>query len=439
MILRPYQERAISDLRAQYVNGRKSVCLVLPTGAGKTVAAAEIIRLTVARRGRVLFLVHRQELLSQSVSKLEQAGVTDLRIIQAGTDLGSRAAPVAVASIPTLTRWTERQPEASLVIIDECHHVVAKTWRRLADHYSGSTILGLTATPQRADGKPLGDIFDSIVVGATVQELIDLGHLAPVRVQGPPLNLGSRTIAMTPADAYAKYANGQRAVVFCSTVEESERIAASMPVPSAVVSGAMSNSERAQILGDFRAGKIRVIANVFVLTEGWDDPGAAVCILNRNPGHAGVYLQMCGRVMRPHPDKTEALIIDLCGSTLIHGRPDADRVYSLDGKAIDHDRKLIKQCPACGAVFEGTSRECPECHAALSGNADPIIKDVLGIDLENIGPLPPLPMRPREIVSKYDGRCAKCSAHYYVGDTILWSKGQKSTHAICPLPQVALQ
>lgn len=430
MKLRGYQTRAICDVRAQYAAGRRAPVLVLPTGAGKTVIAAEMIRLAVAKGGRVLFLAHRVELIGQTVAKLEAAGVTDIRIIRAGGELGNPRAAVTVASIPTLAR-RKLHPEASLVIFDECHHTVAKTWASIAEHYADALLLGLTATPERSDGAALGDIFDSITVGATVKDLIDLGHLAPVRVQGPSKQLGSRTVAMSVADAYAKHANGQRAVVFCSTVEESERIAAEMPVRAAVVHGEMPKGERATILRD---PEIRALINVFVLTEGWDDPSCAVCILNRNPGHSGIYLQMCGRVLRPHPNKTEALIIDLCGSTLTHGAPSMDRTFSLDGKAIDHDRKLVKQCPVCGAVFEGPAPACPVCGAKLGGNADPVFKDVLGIDLSDLSRLPPLPMRPREITSKYFGRCVACGSYYNAGDRVLWAKGTPARHIECPRP-----
>lgn len=440
MKLRTYQERAIADLRGAYARGHRAPVLILPTGAGKTVVASEVIRLALSRGGRVLFLAHRVELIGQTVAKLESAGVTNVRIIRAAHDLGDRKASVVVASIPTLAskRWRDRLPDASLVVFDECHHTVATTWRTIADHYASANLLGLTATPERSDGAALGDIFDSIVVGATVKELIALGHLAPCRVQGPPTQLGSRAVAMSPADAYARYANGQRAVIFCSTVEESQRVAGAMPVPCAVVHGGMSGTERTQTLRAFRDGIIRAIANVFVLTEGWDDPGVAVCILNRNPQHAGIYLQMCGRVIRPHPDKKEALIVDLCGSTLVHGTPDADREFSLNGKAIDHDRKKIKQCPACGAVFEGVVTLCPACGTQFGGAADPVVKDILGIDLTDLGRLPPLAMRPREIVSKYDGRCGRCKTAYRVGDPILWARGQKAVHVQCPTAQVSL-
>lgn len=290
VILRSYQERAISDLRAQYAAGKRAPCLVLPTGAGKTVIAASIIRSAVARKRRVLFLVHRTELQSQSVAKLENAGVTDLRIIKAGQDIGSREAPVTVASIPTLTRW-ENLPAADLVVFDECHHVVAKTWARIATAYQRSHLLGMTATPQRADGKPLGDIFDSIVVGATVRELIELGHLVPCRVWAPQTPPDSGEIAFDPAEAYRLHARGQRAVIFCVTVDHAEQVAAAMPVPTRVVHGEMSAKDRAAALRDFADGRVLALANVHVLTEGFDCPAATVCILTRKPEHAGTYLQ----------------------------------------------------------------------------------------------------------------------------------------------------
>jgi superfamily II DNA or RNA helicase len=215
-----------------------------------------------------------------------------------------------------------------------------------------------------------------------------------------------------------------------------------MPVRSAVVHGGMSGRDRIEVLAAFRRGEIRAVVNVFVLTEGWDDPGCAVAILNRNPGHAGVYLQMCGRVLRPHPDKREALIVDLCGSTLEHGSPTMDREFSLDGKAIDHDKKLIKQCPVCGAVFEQREIQsgcCPVCGSSLGKLADPVVKSVLGVDLADLSQLPPRPMRPREIVSQYNGTCGDCRQGYRAGDSILWAKGQKATHVNCSDPRGANQ
>jgi DNA repair protein RadD len=435
--LRPYQERAISDLRAQYQAGKRAPVLVLPTGAGKTVVAAEIIRASIARGNRVLFLVHRQELLTQSVNKLESAGVTDLRIIQAGGSLGSPTAPVTVASIPTLTRWTERQPAADLVIVDESHHVVAKTWKRLADHYSASLLLGLTATPQRADGKPLGDIFDSIVVGATVRELTDLGHLVPCRVYAPPQELETGKMALDPVEAYQKHGEGQRAVVFCVTVEHAEKCAENMNaagIRTGIIHGKLSADTRKQTLAALDSGSLDAITSCHVLTEGWDSPRVAVCILARKPQHTGLYLQMAGRVLRPSPGKTHATLIDLCGSVHDHGPPDLEREYSLGGKGISKpDRDLIRQCPACGGVFRAGPLMCPLCGAELPSRKI-VLPESCGIGVIELDKLPKL--LPRSVTlsisAKFASKCRLCGVRIAVGQQIYWNPAEKGArHADC--------
>jgi DNA repair protein RadD len=436
MSLRPYQQRAIDEIRGCYQSGKRAPVLVLPTGAGKTVVAAEMIRLAVARGNRVLFLVHRAELLQQSVSKLERAGITDLRIIQAGNDLGSPIAPVAVASIPTLTRWTERQPAANLVIIDESHHVVAKTWKRLADHYSASLILGLTATPQRADGRSIGDVFDSIVVGATVRELTDLGHLVPCRVFAPPDTLETKHIAVSPVEAYQKHGDGQRAVIFCMTVEHAQRVADDMNaagITCAVVHGEMSKDARRTALADLDAGRIRAVASIGVLTEGWDSPSVAVCILARKPQHTGLYLQMAGRVLRPAPGKTHATLIDLCGSVHDHGTPDMDREYTLDGKGISKvDREQIRQCLTCGGVFRAGPSACPLCGVELPRRTVSL-PTALGMELVDLASLPKLAPRAvtLSITAKFPGKCRACSQRIAVGQQIYWVKGTGARHVDC--------
>jgi DNA repair protein RadD len=432
--LRPYQERAIADLRATYAAGRRAPCLVLPTGAGKTVVASTIIRSAVARGQRCLFLAHRRELIDQSVAKLEACGVTNVRMIRAQHDVGDPTAPVTVASVPTLTNWMDRLPLADLVLFDECHHTKAETWKRLADAYARARLLGLTATPQRGDGAPLGDIFDSLVVGATVRELMALEHLVGCRVWAPPMTLDTAEMALDVVGAYQKHASGKRAVVFCASVEHATTVAgelAAAGIAAGMVHGTGSAQARTETLARFRAGELRVITNVHVLTEGWDDPGVEVCILARKPVHVGTFLQMAGRVLRPAPGKTGALLIDLCGSVHDHGTPDMDREFSLDGKAISGvKRDPIRQCPHCGSVFLSTS-ECPTCGAEL-GAGPRALPASIGVGVVEVtGPIAPRPQPTVLIASKYPGTCYACSKPYAVGDRIAWTKGAKSRHAHC--------
>ena len=435
MKLREYQQRAISDLRAAYTRGHRAPCLVLPTGGGKTVIAAAIVQGALERGNRVLFLVHRQELLTQSVAKLESAGIHDLRIIQAGSDLGSPTAPVSVASIPTLTRWTARQPDAELVIVDEAHHVVAKTWSKLTDHYRKSMLLGLSATPQRADGKPLGDVFDSLVVGSTVRELTDAGHLVPCRVYGPPPDMDANAMALSPAQAYLRHAEGQRAVVFCVSVPHALIVAAEMNaagIPCGVVHGDMDRADRKQTLADLDTGKLRAVASCHVLTEGWDSPNVAVCILARKPQHTGLYLQMVGRVLRPAPGKTHATLIDLRGSVWVHGPPDIDREFSLDGKGISKgDRDAIRQCMVCGGVFKAGPLACPLCGEVLPRKPSEL-PESLGVGLVDISTVkPPVRSVSLAISAKFAGICRICHQRFPAGTRIFWSSEQKPRHALC--------
>lgn len=442
MKLRPFQERATDLVRASYASGHRAPLLQLPTGGGKTVIMANAIKSAVARGREVLVNVHRAELVTQTVAKLEAAGVIDLRIIQAASDLGNPTAKVAVASIQTLTNWNrDRMPRADLVIFDEAHHVVAKTWASIAGHYADALLLGCTATPQRADGKGLGDIFDDLIIGASVAELTALGYLVPCRVWAAPRKLESAQVVLSPAKAYQEHAEGKRAVVFCCSLEHARAVSDEMNeagIRTDVVHGGLASATRANTLARLRRGELDAVTNVHVLTEGWDDPAVSVCILARKPQHAGTFLQMVGRVLRPSPGKTHATLIDLCGSVHDHGTPDMEREFTLDGRGIKKvDREAIRQCLECGGVFLAGPTQCPLCGCALPRREMALPVDIGG-ELVDLATLPKLPARSYtlSITAKYAGRCRACFGRIEVGEQIYWAKGQQPRHAECPRAEV---
>lgn len=384
MKLRPDQTRARELVRPEYRAGKRAVCLVAPCGAGKTVIAGSIMVDAAARGTRTLFLTDRRELLVQTAATLTRFGVSDLRIIGAdgiestiaervpGLTLSDDAA-LTIASIPTLAgpRWRDRLPPAGFVIIDEAQHATApRTWRYLAEAYASARLLGLTATPFRGDDQGLGHVFDALVVGATVRELTDLGHLVPLRAWSPPEPPPSGRLAMSPLEAYQAHAHGRRAIVFANGREHAAAIAEDLRaggVAADHVDGAMPVGQRDAVLAAWRRGDLRVVANHGVLVEGFDDPEVSVCILARRFGSTGAFLQAVGRVLRTFPGKTHATLIDLCGSVLLHGLPDLPRTYSLEGRAISRpDRLATRQCQACGSVFEAGPRTCPTCGAILA-------------------------------------------------------------------------
>lgn len=432
MNLRPYQERAIEALRASYRSGHRAPVLVLPTGGGKTVIAAAIVAGARARGQRVLFLAHRAELLAQTAAKLGDG----VRVVQAERDDGPSDSPVVVASVQTLVtpRWADRLPPADLVIVDECHHAAAPTWAALARRYADARLLGLTATPQRGDGAPLGDVFDDLVVGASIRELTAEGHLVPCHVYVPAGgSVSSTRLACSPLDAYRRHGEGQRGVVFCSTVEQAAEVAGRFSAdgtPAAVVHGGMADDRRADTLARFRAGELRVLTNVHVLTEGWDDPGCAVAILARSCDAACTYLQAVGRVLRPAPGKDHAVLVDLAGVVEKHGLPDADRIYALTGKAITTAAQAIRQCAVCGAVF--ASAACPRgCVPDVPSRV------IVEQNLKTVA----APTRQyatefeAKITAKLSGYCQVCRGSYGPGTQIMYRRGRFfHPHASCWRP-----
>lgn len=433
MTIRPYQTRSIEMLRSGYASGYRSQLLVLPTGGGKTHIAAEIIRAAIAKGRHVAFLAHRQELIDQSVRKLKSVGIESIRVIKAQRDEGE--APITVASVQTIAmpKWATKMPEAGLVIFDEAHHIKARTWAGIAARYPNASLLGLTATPARADSSALGDIFENLVVGATIAELTELEHLVPARTFAPSEVLRAAQLASSPVDAYERYGNGERAIVFASTVDHAASIAnefTARGIPAESVTG--ESKDRDAILQRFATGQTRVLASVNVLVEGFDDPGASVAILARRFGHVGAYVQAVGRVLRPAPGKSQATVIDLCGSALVHGTPDTEREYSLEGKGIRlKDRLALKQCPTCGGVEKLSARtECSSCGAPYPVAHRPEVA-VVNASLSELAPK----TQPRrwvvKLVAKFPGVCGLCQQGIAKGEVISWVKGEKPRHLTC--------
>lgn len=252
---------------------------------------------------------------------------------------------------------------ANGVLVHNCHHAVAETYAPILAALPTARVLGLTATPQRGDGKPLGDLFDDLVIGAQYSELLKAGHLVPCRVLRPEEHLGS-DFARDPVEAWLEHAGTRQGFVFARSVEASRDIAKRLTaagVPAANVDGGLTQRTREGRLEAFRRGEIRVLTNVHVLTEGVDIPQAEVCMLARSPNAAGTYLQMVGRVLRPAPGKTTAMLIDLPGASHVHGIPTADREYSLTGRSIKTTGESLRVCPECGNTQPSALRECESC------------------------------------------------------------------------------
>jgi len=402
--LRPYQTEAIDRLRACIAGGKRRPLLVLPTGAGKTVVAADIIRSAVAKGSRCLFLAPRRELVAQTSRKLDDVGVAHGVILAGADERDGLDANVHVAGIDTiLARAVRRKaidlPDYELVIIDEAHLSATKTRQELLDRWPDAVRLGLTATPTRKDGKALGAIFDEIVDPAPVSRLTDEGYLVPARYFAPsqPDLEGVRIIAGDfhkgdldkamnqpvligdVVEHWLEHAGGRRTVVFGCSVAHAVALADEFlrhGVAAESVDAKTPQSERDAIFERFRDGRTQALTNCMLASLGFDLPALSCVVIARPTRSLMLYLQMIGRGLRPADGKSHCLVLDHSGCVHEHGFAHEERPWTLEGRyalgdpqgrtKAAADRKQIV-CPECDCVFEA-ARVCPECGHELRPN-----------------------------------------------------------------------
>lgn len=389
--LRAYQEDAIEGVRNAFRAGHRAPLLVAPTGAGKTVMFGYIAGEASARNKRVLILAHRKELIRQASAKLNDAQIVHGIIAPGFTPTRDL---VQVASVQTLGRRLDdpRYEPPDLIVVDEAHHAVAGQWRTIVAAYSSARILGVTATPERLDGKGLGreagGIFDAMVPGPTVADLIAGGYLTPARIyasaEAPDLSavrtiagdydavalaneMGKPQIVGDAVAHYARHTPGQPAILFSPSVAHAEAMADAFLTAgfrAEAASGKTDSRVRDAAIAGLGDGRVQVLCSCDLISEGLDVPAVSAVILLRPTKSLGLYLQQVGRGLRPAAGKTHLTVLDHAGNSLLHGPPDMPREWSLAGrpkKAKKDDAVLpARQCPKCFAVFSPVP-SCPEC------------------------------------------------------------------------------
>jgi DNA repair protein RadD len=365
MQLRDYQVEQNERVLGAYGEGARTVLSQLPTGSGKTATCAVAIKSAVAKGRRVIFAAHLDSLIEDTHRRLTGYGIP-AGFVQAGRP-SDPTAPVQVCSLQTL-HARDYRPACDFFVLDECHRAMAGTVRRILASYPEAWILGLSATPVRGDDQPLGDEFQALIPGPQVRELQDKGHLCTVNVIAPPEPL--EALICEPVDAYETHTPGTRAIVFCSSVDHAEWVAAGFNargIPAASVTGETPRAEREGVRAALTDGTLKVLTSVNVFTEGWDCPAVETVILAREFSFVGPYLQGIGRGLRPSPatGKTHCTVLDLRGSSLTNGLPDEDRIWSLDGKPRRTEKlPSLRRCHKCQAIYRPTAK-CPRCGAAL--------------------------------------------------------------------------
>ena len=396
-MLREYQTTGIAQLRASLGCGNKRVVFYLATGGGKSVVATEVVKSALAKGKRVAFLVNRAGLVHQFSKHLTRAGIRH-GILQS-TNTRSLDAAVVVGTVQTAAR--RGLPMVDLAIIDEAHAVAgSKDYRNLIFKFNNIPWIGLTATPfskgmaqtyAELHGEPL---FQDMVVAATIQQLIRDGFLVDCEIFAPcdPDLTGVRMqknafgeMDYSESDLgkavdrpdligdivrhWKALANGKQTVCFATNIAHSKHIVEQFQasgIKAEHIDGYMDDEERGPIAKRFEAGETTILSNVAVLREGWDVPACEAMILARPTKSLIAWVQMVGRVLRPHEGKQVALVMDHSGTVHHLGYPTEDLPLSLcDGSKASTDKKRVEKpkkeskCPKCSFIKK--TNICPKC------------------------------------------------------------------------------
>lgn len=415
--LREYQQELADKVRDAYRAGYKCPLVRLETGGGKTILFSHITKNAAARGNSVLILAHRAELIRQISLSLAKFGVEHQVIAPPSAIAEIRAAhfraysrvfvdqrsSTMVGSVQTVARRLDTmQHTPKLIIQDEGQHCTSGTlWGAVMDKFSDALGLVVTATPARLDGKGLGKsaggYADTLIETVDMAWLIDNGYLSPYRVfttgtradvsgvrttkKGDyhPGDLAERvdkpSLVGDAVEHYKQAARGLLAVCYCVSVEHSKHVAEQFNaagIPAAHFDGKTASNVRSEIVRDFADGKIQVLTNVGILTEGFDLASISQrdvtidCVIDLAPTQSlSLYLQKVGRALRPRAGKI-AIILDHAGNVLKHGLPDMKREWTLEGRtkksrASDEASVSVRTCPKCFAIHEPVIPACPAC------------------------------------------------------------------------------
>lgn len=357
---------------------------------------AEIARRTTKNNNRVMFLIHRKEVLDQAVKTFKEQGVNP-NLLTAGM-------------VQTLTRRVDKLPTPSVILVDEAHHALAKSYQRILSKFPKAIVLLFTATPHRTGRMQLDQIADDIIVGQSIHELTDKGFLAPFRYFQPPNDFDSKLLkrgstgdftsesmqeAMSTrifghiVKQYKRIASGMQAVVYTYSIDSAHKIAAEFNeagISARSVNGKTPQDIRDHIVRMFRDQRIKILVNVNLFTEGVDLPNVDCVIMARPTASLALYLQFSMRCLNPRPGKT-AIIIDHANNFKTFGYPDDDRDWKKaiqsgkqKSKSLLTDRGLsIITCDYCFAVVKASevkNGKCPICGKPIKVHEAKPVSDV---------------------------------------------------------------
>ena len=393
--LRPYQSDLVESVRDEIKQGKRRVLMVLPTGGGKTFIMSEIASRAVEKGNKVLCLMHRRQLVQQMQDRFADYGL-ECGVIMSGVDT-ALGCPVQIGTIQTYHRRLKLSDldcnkffiDASVIMIDEAHRSLSRTFLETLSNYTGRVVIGVTATPCLASGLGMGLLYESIVDNIGVQALIDQGNLVKAIYYAPAkIDLNGIRIVRGDYDIkklgekvndkkligdiyenWARIAHDRQTIIFAVNVKHSKAIKNEFAKRGVLIEhldAHSSEDERERVLKSFMNGDIQIVTNVGLYTEGFDYPGASAIVLARPTKSMGLYRQMAGRGLRPYPSKENCIIIDHGGCVEKLGFVEDDVLWSIDGKELAYKKKVTRKkektiltCEMCSAAFVG--KRCPVC------------------------------------------------------------------------------
>lgn len=425
--LRWYQERDVGRLRQSFKSGNQRILYQLPTGGGKTFTFCFVSNGAQALGRRVMIVVHRKELLLQASMSLARIGLKHTLIAQdkhvreamsmhvedMSHSFIDKASRIAIASAGTLIGRLKITNAPDLIIPDEAHHVTRdNTWGKIIDYYDQAHMLGVTATPIRTDGKGLGvdhgGYFQDLICGPSMRELIAEGYLLQPKVYAPldrldmtgvstaggdwtakgaAAKVDKPTITGSAIESYARVCPGVPAITFCASIEHAQHVAAQFRAAGfdfRSIDGTMHDAERRNLIRALARGTIQGLTSCDIISEGTDIPVVGCGILLRPTKSEGLYLQQVGRPLRPSPGQANSFILDHVGNCFIHGLPEAEREWGLEGREKKKGNRKnddlgpnIIQCPGCYITHE-PAPNCPECGHEYANGGRSEVKQVDG-------------------------------------------------------------
>lgn len=399
--LRDYQQRSVEALRAAFGQNRR-VLFQLQTGGGKTVVFSYITASTLERGNSVLIVVHRAEILRQIGKTLEAFGI-EHGVIAAGCP--TQEARCQLGMVQTVANRLDSIQAPQLIIFDEAHHATCGSYRKITERFPTSFVLGVSATPCRLDGRPLNNVFDTLVLGEGTRSLMDRGYLADYRYLAPPTQIDTKglktsmgdyslaqlaqetdksTITGDAVSYYRQHLDGKPVACFCVTLAHARHVAQAFTdagYAADTIDGQLSEDERKRRVADLASGDLQILTSCELISEGFDLPCIQGVILLRPTKSLSLYRQQVGRALRPKPDGSKAVILDHVGNVLRHGLPDEDVEWSLSGKAKRKQERTPTTCKVCfGTSYSGMACEredCPQNRAAAERDGPEYVAGVL--------------------------------------------------------------